>query len=117
MGLSEQFVGTYQTPLSVIDFESGEPSVMDTLVGHAQQAVQDGAECLLFGCAGIADQIREIEARTGVLCIASVAAGVSQAMACLQHRRTAVPGGPFRAVNAKALEGFVPLARHYAGRD
>ena len=116
MGLTRQFLGTYQTQLSVADFESDDPTVIDTLVFHAQQAVKDGAECLLFGCAGIADQIQEIAERVGVLCIASVAAGVSQAIACVRHRRTPLAGGPFRAVKRKPLEGFAALQRHYQGR-
>ncbi len=115
MGLTKPFLGTYQTALSVADFESDDPTVLETLVFHAQQAVKDGAECLLFGCAGIADQIREIESRAGVTCIASVAAGVSQAVACLQHRRTPLPGGPFRQVKLKHLQGFEALQRHYQG--
>lgn len=115
MGLTKQFVGTYQTPLCVADFESGDPAVLATLTLHAEQAVKDGAECLLFGCAGIADQIQDIAARVGVLCIPSVAAGVSQALACLRHQQTRCPAGPFRRVNSKPLEGFTALARHYAG--
>jgi allantoin racemase len=117
MGVTRQFLGTYQTPLSVADFESDDPTVIDTLGFHAQQAVKDGAECLLFGCAGIADQIQEIEERVGVLCIPSVAAGVSQAIACVRHRRTPLTDGPFRAVKHKALEGFTTLQRHYQGRS
>jgi allantoin racemase len=113
MGLTEQFMGTYQTPLSVVDFESDEPAVLETLVFHAEQAVKDGADCLLFGCAGIADQIRAIEDRVGVTCIASAAAGVSQAIACLRHRRAPVSGGPFRTVKPKPLEGFEVLQHHY----
>jgi allantoin racemase len=116
MGIRPQFLGTYQTQLSVADFESDDPSVLDTLVFHAQQAVKDGAECLLFGCAGIADQIQEIEERVGVLCLPSVAAGVSQAIACVRHRRTPLVGGPFRTVKSKALEGFAALQQHYQGR-
>jgi allantoin racemase len=116
MGVTNQFVGTYQTPLAVADFESGDPAVVDTLVFHAQQAVKGGAECLLFGCAGIAEQIREIEERVGVLCIPSVAAGVTQAIACLRHRRAPLAGGPFRRVNPKPLAGFHSLVRHYEGR-
>jgi allantoin racemase len=116
MGLARQFLGTYQTALSVADFESGDPVVLETLVFHAQQAVKDGAECLLFGCAGIADQIRDIAERVGVLCIASVAAGVTQAIACVRHRRIPLAGGPFRAVKPKPLEGFEALQRHYQGR-
>jgi allantoin racemase len=116
MGLSRQFVGTYQTQLSVADFETDDPMVVETLAQHARQAVHDGAECLLFGCAGIAEQIREIEERVGVLCIASVAAGVTQAMACLRHRRSAFAEGPFRAVKQKPLEGFAALQQHYQGR-
>jgi allantoin racemase len=116
MGITRQFLGTYQTQLSVADFESDDPAVVDTLVFHAQQAVKDGAECLLFGCAGIADQIQEIEERVGVLCLPSVAAGVSQAMACVRHRRTALVGGPFRPVKSKPLEGFAALQHHYQGR-
>jgi allantoin racemase len=115
MGLTRQFVGTYQTPLAVADFESEDPAVLETLVFHAEQAVKDGAECLLFGCAGIADQIRAIEARVGVTCIASAAAGVSQAIACLRHRRAPLPGGPFRTVKRKLLAGFEPLQPYYQG--
>jgi allantoin racemase len=116
MGLDRQFVGTYPTPLSVADFESDDPTVLETLVFHAEQAVKDGADCLLFGCAGIADQVRDIEARVGVLCIASAAAGVSQAIACLRHRRAPIVGGPFRPIKIKPLEGFEALQRHYQGR-
>ncbi|MBM3226233.1 MAG: hypothetical protein FJZ47_20915 [Candidatus Tectomicrobia bacterium] len=114
LGLTRQFAGTYQTTLAVADFESGDPLVVDTLAFHAEQAVKDGAECLLFGCAGIADQIRAIEQRVGVLCIPSVAAGVSQAIACLRHRQAPLAGGPFRQVHHKPLAGFNALARHYA---
>jgi allantoin racemase len=113
MGLSQQFVGTYQTPLSVADFESDDPAVLETLVYHAAQAVKDGADCLLFGCAGIADQIHDIEHRVGVLCIASAAAGVSQAIACLRHRHARIAGGPFRPIKTKPLVGFEALQRHY----
>lgn len=113
MGLTRQFLGTYQTQLSVADFESEDPTVLETLVFHAQQAAKDGAECLLFGCAGIADQIRDIAERVGVLCVASVAAGVSQALACLRHRRAPLPGGPFRDVKSKELVGFEALQGHY----
>lgn len=113
LGLTRQFVGTYPTTLAVADFESGDPAVTDLLVAQAQCAVADGAECLLFGCAGIADQIQDIAARVGVLCLPSVAAGVTQAIACLSHRQAAWPGGPFRRVNPKPLEGFKGLARHY----
>jgi len=113
MGLSKSFLGTYQTTLAVADFESGDPAVLQTLVGHAQQAVKEGAECLLFGCAGIADQIAEIEERVGVPCLASVAAGVSQALACLNHRRERLAEGPFRQVKQKSLEGFPALQCHY----
>jgi allantoin racemase len=116
MGLSRQFVGTYQTPLSVADFEADDPEVLETLVCHAAQAVKDGADCLLFGCAGIADQIRDIEERVGAMCIASVAAGVSQAIACLQHRRAPIAGGPFRTIKAKSLAGFEALQPHYQRR-
>lgn len=116
MGLSKQFLGTYHTPLAVADFESDDPSVLATLLFHAQQAVKDGAECLLFGCAGIADQIHEIAARVGVLCLPSVAAGVTQALACVQHRRAPLAGGPFRPLNTKPLAGFPSLTRHYTGR-
>jgi allantoin racemase len=115
MGVSQSFLGTYPTDFSVVDFESGDPAVLETLVFHAQQAVKDGAECLLFGCAGIADQIRDIEERVGVPCIASVAAGVSQAMACLRHRKHPLPEGPFRRVKTKELLGFETLQRHYQG--
>jgi len=113
MGLAAQFVGTYQTPLSVADFESDDLSVLETLACHAEQAVKDGADCLLFGCAGIADQIRAIEDRVGVTCIASAAAGVGQAVACLRHCRAPVVGGPFRPIKPKPLEGFEALQQHY----
>jgi allantoin racemase len=113
MGLAEQFVRMYQTPLSVVDFESDDPAVLETLVFHAEQAVKDGADCLLFGCAGIADQIRAIEERVGVTCIASAAAGVSQAVACLRHRRVPIAGGPFHTIKPKPLEGFDALQQHY----
>jgi allantoin racemase len=116
MGLTGQFVGTYQTLLSVVDFESDDPAVLETLVCRAEQAVKDGADCLLFGCAGIADQISAIGERVGVTCIASAAAGVSQAIACLRHCRTPVAGGPFRPVKPKPLEGFEALQQHYQRR-
>ena len=116
MGLERQFVGAYPTPLSVADFESDDPAVLETLVFHAEQAVKDGADCLLFGCAGIADQIHDIEARVGVTCVASAAAGVSQAIACLRHRRVPIAAGPFGQIKTKPLAGFEALQPHYRGR-
>jgi allantoin racemase len=116
MGLDREFVGAYPTPLSVADFESDDPAVLETLVFHAEQAVKDGADCLLFGCAGISDQIHDIEARIGVTCVASVAAGVSQAMACLRHCRAPLVSGPFRQIKTKPLAGFEALQPHYRGR-
>ena len=113
MGLSKPFIGTYQTEFSVVDFESGDPAVLETLGFHAEQAVKDGAECLLFGCAGIADQIQAIQERVGVPCVASVAAGVSQAIACLQHGQVPLVGSPFRPVKTKELLGFDALQSHY----
>jgi allantoin racemase len=115
MGLTRQFLGTYQTSLSVADFESDDASVLEALVFHAQQAVKDGADCLLFGCAGIADQIRAPEERVGVTCVASVAAGVTQAIACARHLRLRPGGWPFRTVKRKPLAGFEALQRHYHG--
>jgi allantoin racemase len=116
MGLERQFVGAYPTPLSVADFESDDPMVLETLVCHAEQAVKDGADCLLFGCAGISDQIHDLQARVGVTCVSSVAAGVNQAIACLHHGRVPLVGGPFRQINAKPLVGFEALQPHYRGR-
>jgi allantoin racemase len=116
MGLARQFLGTYPTPLAVADFESDDPAVLETLRRQAERAVKDGADCLLFGCAGIAEQIRQIEAQVGVTCIASVAAGVTQAIACAQHRRPPLDGGPFRAIKRKPLAGFEALQAHYQGR-
>jgi allantoin racemase len=113
MGLQQQFLGTYVTGLSVADFESDDPAVLETLVMHARQAAKDGAECLLFGCAGIAHQTRDIEDRVGVTCIPSVAAAISQALACLQHRTASFVTGPFRQVKSKPLRGFEALQRHY----
>ena len=113
MGLKQQFLGTYATDLSVADFETDTPEVIDTLTRFAQQAVQDGADCLLFGCAGIAHQIHEIQNRVGVTCIPSVAAAVSQAIACLQHQTDPFPEGPFRKIKSKPLQGFDALQRHY----
>jgi allantoin racemase len=115
MGLERQFLGAYPTPLSVADFESDDPAVLETLVLHAEQAVKDGADCLLFGCAGISDQIYDLQARVGVTCIASVAAGVSQAIACLQYWRARLVGGPFRQIKAKPLAGFEALQPFYRG--
>ena len=115
MGLQRQFIGTYQTTLAVADFESEDPTVLETLVCHAQRAVQDGAECLLFGCAGIAEQVRTIAARVGVPCIASVAAGVTQALACLTHLQIPRQESPFRRITAKPLAGFAALQPHYRG--
>jgi allantoin racemase len=115
MGLDRQFVGAYPTPLSVADFESDDPAVLETLVFHAEQAVKDGADCLLFGCAGIADQIHDLEVRVGVTCVASVAAGVSQAIACLRHYHAPIVGGPFRQIKSKPLAGFEALQPHYRG--
>jgi allantoin racemase len=116
MGLDRQFVGAYVTPLSVADFESDDPAVLETMVFHAEQAVKDGADCLLFGCAGIADQIHHLETRVGVTCVASVAAGVTQAIACLHHRRAPIAEGPFRHIKTKPLAGFKALQPHYQGR-
>ncbi|MSP68404.1 MAG: hypothetical protein EXQ96_10030 [Alphaproteobacteria bacterium] len=96
LGIADRFVGTYNTGLPVAAFEADAAETYATLLAHARRAVADGAECLLFGCAGIADQVARIQAEVGVACIASVAAGVAQALACLSHRPARRQVSPLR---------------------
>ena len=88
MGLSTQFLGTYQTPLAVADFESEEPAVLDTLVfllGDGDAGVRFAAVVALGASPASRARValarhvsRELDAETRKACESALARKVSE---------------------------------------
>jgi allantoin racemase len=85
--LLEQLVAAYgmgskcrsvrPTELAVLDLERKGSNARRAIIGECRRAIaEDHADCLLLGCAGMADLVAEVREAVGVPVIDGVAAGV-----------------------------------------
>jgi len=88
--------------VAVEDLEGGSRHLLPAFAAEAQIAIEDGAEAIVLGCAGLADLADPLQAATGLPVVEGVAAGVGMAASLLaQGLRTSrqstyagVPGLP-----------------------
>ncbi len=64
--------------VAVAEVEEGSAHLIDAFIGEAQLAIlEDGAEAIILGCAGLADLVEPLSGRLGVPVIDGVAAAVA----------------------------------------
>lgn len=95
------------TGLGVLEFEKDVASGLEALAFQSQKAVEeDGAECILLGCAGFVDFAEELRLRLGVPVIDGVMPAVKFAEALSAMNLKTSKTGSWKAPEEKHYKGY-----------
>jgi allantoin racemase len=83
-GIFEHCMGIRAIELPVLELGSAAPMLPGPLIWQARRLVEEGAEALILGCAGLAGMDRALSEELGVPVIDPVAAGVVLAESLVQ---------------------------------
>ncbi|MBD8554200.1 aspartate/glutamate racemase family protein [Rhizobium sp. CFBP 8762] len=82
--------------IPVLDLEDDHSGALDKLHRQIEQALmQDGAEAIVLGCAGMADLALQLQSDYGIPVVDGVSAAVKQAEALLTQRLTTAKRGSY----------------------
>lgn len=85
--------------VAVAELEDGSAHLLDAFADEARRAIlEDGAEAIILGCAGLADLVEPLAAELGVPVIDGVAAGVAFASGIVAQRLSTSRQGAFASV-------------------
>ncbi len=86
-GLAQKCVRVRATDIPVLKLEEGDPATLFKIRSEIREAiVQDHAEAIVLGCAGMADLMAQLSEEFGLPVIDGVAAGVTFAEALVNNR-------------------------------
>lgn len=95
------------TGLSVLDFERNPEKGLNALETQAKRAVEeDGAECILLGCAGFVDFAEELRNRLGVPVLDGVMPAVKYAEALVKMGQKTCKKNSFSWPEEKEYTGY-----------
>ncbi|MCI8608725.1 MAG: aspartate/glutamate racemase family protein [Firmicutes bacterium] len=95
------------TGLSVLEFDRDPAAGMAALRREAEKAVrEDGAECILLGCAGFVDFVAELREALGVPVLDGVVPAVKMAEALVGAGLTTSKVNTFKKPETKEIKGF-----------
>ncbi len=100
--------------IPVLELEKASPSAIGKLRAEIERAlVEDGAEAIVLGCAGMTDLARELQEIYGVPVVDGVAAAVKQAEALvslgLSTSKRSSYASPLPKPFSGAMSGFAPM--------
>ncbi|TIX87028.1 aspartate/glutamate racemase family protein [Rhizobium sp. P44RR-XXIV] len=100
--------------IPVLELEKASPSAIGKLRAEIERAlVEDGAEAIVLGCAGMTDLARELQDIYGVPVVDGVAAAVKQAEALvslgLSTSKRSSYASPLPKPFSGAMSGFAPM--------
>lgn len=75
-GFGEACVSMYATSVPVLDLEDTSAESFEIVASMCEQAVADGADSIVLGCAGMSDLCDRLTARVGIPIIDGVAASI-----------------------------------------
>lgn len=105
-GLERRCVSIRAIDVDVLDCEDEMARVHDAFVGEARNAiVEDGAEAILLGCAGLEPLVARLQQALGVPIVEGVAAAVKMAEALIALRLATSKTGSWGFPAPKALTG------------
>ncbi len=86
-GLAQKCARVRATEIPVLKLEEGDPATLDKIRSEIAVAiVQDQAEAIVLGCAGMADLMADLSAEFGLPVIDGVAAGITFAEALVRNK-------------------------------
>lgn len=124
-GITEHLVDTYgmtrkcrsvrATDIAVLDLERPESNARGVIFDECRQALRDDhADCIILGCAGMADLAADLSRELGVPVIDGVAAGVKLIEALVQlglaTSKAAGLAAPLHKQYVGEFERFAPIA-------
>jgi allantoin racemase len=118
LGMESRCAGVRSSGLAVLDLErEPEEQVRKRLAEEAHAAVlEDGAEVIILGCAGMAGLEESVAAAAGVPVVDSVRAGVTMVAALARSGARTSKHNLYRPVEARSVGELPPgLARVYRG--
>jgi len=105
-GMQHQCRKVRTTQLAVLDLERQGSDARSLILEECQRAIaQDGADCLVLGCAGMSDLATFISRETGVPVIDGVAAGVKILEGLISLQLSPSRGGGYAYPNPKIYSG------------
>jgi allantoin racemase len=98
--------------VAVLDLEKPGSGAQEKLEAEIAAALEQGAEAIVLGCAGMADLAQKLSRKFGVPVVDGVAAAVKQAEALAGLKLTTSRRGSYAAPAAKAYSGLLaPFAQ------
>lgn len=91
--------------VAVLDLEDPASGARDKLEGEIARALEDGADAIVLGCAGMADLARRLSGKFDAPVVDGVAAAVKQAEALVGLGLTSSRRGAYARPLAKAYKG------------
>lgn len=86
-GLAQRCARVRATDIPVLKLEEGDPATLDKIRSEIRAAiVQDNAEAIVLGCAGMADLMAQLSQEFGLPVIDGVAAGVTFCEALVNNK-------------------------------
>ncbi|MBD2101903.1 aspartate/glutamate racemase family protein [Leptolyngbya sp. FACHB-261] len=105
-GFGHRCVAVRTTELSVLETEQARQATLKALEVAGREAIQDGAEALCLGCAGMSGLDTELEQRLGVPVIDSVAAAIKMAESLVALRKQTSKALTYKSPETKLIKGF-----------
>lgn len=104
-GLEARCASVRTTSLAVLDIERDPDAARREIAAEGRRAVEEGAEALCLGCAGMGPLDKAVEAEVGVPVIDGVAAAVKMLEGLVDYGMSTSRVAAFKAPEAKELKG------------
>jgi allantoin racemase len=115
-GLRERCASVRTTPLAVLDIDRDRDAAERAIAAEGRQAIEDGAEAILLGCAGMGPLDRRVGALLPVPVIDGVAAGVKMVEGLVDLGLASSRAAAFKEPEPKELKGTSDVLRAFSAR-
>jgi allantoin racemase len=105
-GLKERLAGIYSLGISVLDLEKDKDETFNLLVNTAQKAVDNGAEVIILGCAGLTGFNEKLEKFLSITVIDPVKTGFKIMEAIVESNIKIARNGLYKPPNSKKIIGM-----------
>jgi allantoin racemase len=110
-GVLDRCVGVSATGLGVLELETDWDRTVQEFVTHGRALIEQGAEALVLGCAGMAGLQERVQSQLGIPVIDGVGAAVSLCENLVHHGLTTSKVGAFAPINEAKVRVRRPAVR------
>lgn len=117
-GIGDRCASVRTTDLAVLDTENDRNGTLKALIHVGNLAlIEDGAEALCLGCAGMSGLDRQLEAALGVPVVDAVAAAVKLAESLVSLGKLTSKRLTYRSPELKTIQGYPQFMQPHALRQ